>query len=153
MLLAQRRIEAATRTLLWNYGQGFWNPFNVWRICAQLLQIPARLNPLPEYKPLDLEFSFYSKRSQDGRSLCLYFPDEEREFLSQPTGVKLNWLRNACLAREFLFNFTADEICLIASLLKIRRFDYDPSRIPFAINPQPPLSVDKLQQSVRAEDV
>jgi hypothetical protein len=157
-----KRIEAASRTLLWNYGQALWNPFQVFRICSNLFGSRSELARLPSIRnlPVGFSFSFFSKTVSRQEGFHLFFQGEEEDFFSLEAGPKLNWLYNFCQAQEFLFGFSDWEILSIFLRLKSIQdrgiFKYDPNRLPFALregHSQTASSTDFLQRKIDISSV
>ena len=135
----EKRCIAVARTLLFNYGTGIWTPVGVFRDCCKLLgEENNKLSPLPDFQPVEVPISFFSKRyiySSIGRhSFCLFQPEEQNLFCSLPPGPKLNWIRNFSSMLEILSNFSKEEHQFISHILSTwTRTTYDYLCIPFSL--------------------
>ena len=110
------RLLAASRSLMFNYGQSLWSPYDRYKDLCRILGVSSALDPIPNYKPLAYPFSFASKAYHTphyGEFHLYHTGSEALQFLDLAPAIKLNWLRNFTKAQELLFSFNESELDII----------------------------------------
>ena len=132
-----KRLIAAARTLLFNFGQGMWSPVDVYWDCCHLLGCEPKLTATPDYKLRLPGISFFSKKFLYKETMVLFDKDsnsnaEVKQFQSLPYVTKLNWLYNFTYAQVLLFSFSEVELQQIQHILfSWERPAYDYLTIPY----------------------
>lgn len=134
----EKRCIAAARTLLFNFNQGVWTPVSIFQDCCKLIDCDFKLKALPDFQPVEIPISFFSKEYAYGfiglHSFQLFLPAEQHKFCSLSAGPKLNLLHNFTSMTEILCNFSNEEHRFITKILSTWSRPYhDIFSVPFNI--------------------